>query len=62
MIAKEILRLLIEDEDQHLTSNANDDNDLKRLKVESLIKRNDQDNDENDENDANNKLKELKEP
>ena len=52
----------MEDEDQHPTSNANDDNDLKRLKVESLVKGDNQDSDENDENDANNKLKELKEP
>ena len=62
MIAKEILGLLIEDEDQYLASNANDNNSLRRFKVESLVKGNDQDSDENNENNANNKLKELKEP
>ena len=61
MIAKEILRLLIEDKDQHFTNNANNNNSPERLKVESLVKRNDQDSNKNDENDANNKLKELKE-
>ena len=62
MIAKEILGLLIEDKDQHLTSNANNNNSPKRFKVKSLVEGNDQDSNENDENNANNELKELKEP
>ena len=52
----------MEDKDQHPASNANDNNNPKRFKVESLVKGDNQDSDENDENDANNKLKELKEP
>ena len=62
MTAKEILGLLIEDEDQYLASNANNDNSPERFKVKSLVKGDNQDSDENNENDANNKLKELKEP
>ena len=62
MIAKEILGSLIEDKDQHPTSNANDNNDPKRLKVESLVEGDNQDSNKNNKNNANNKLKELKEP